>query len=198
MTPAEVAAAVAREVDQGVGAALAAADTPGVLVLQSVTARVGTLTSADATWQAELRFAVDPDHARTPTRTDEPALLPAVAALPVRAVSGVGPRWAGVLTAAGHDTVGALAAASPATVTGWVAEHGAAAAALVARARSCELAWPARPASARPVTVGEVMRGGPQVLGDPGPVAAAAWAACLTLVAALDLDAVGPVTVPRG
>ena len=207
MGPAELAGLVAREAEAGVAAALAATDAAGVLVLERVVGRVGTRPPRasgdqpddDPPWQAEFHLRHDPRAGLAATDIGEvPARL---AALPVRALRGVGPAWAERFAGHGIRSVGELAAASPTTVTAWTRTDGRAVLALVARARACTGEWPpvdrhdARSALVVATTDPADLEGVP-----PGSRAdaVALWGHCLRLAAALDDDVLAGIPVNGG
>ena len=197
MQPAELAGMLAREVDTGMAIALSSIDAAGVLAVDSVTARIGSTPEgaevdwADVTWQSEVVLHVvpgrlgSPGDQQAPTAPTVPEL---VAALPVRALLGVGAVRERDLEAAGVHTVGQLASRDSSAVVRWIRERPAYAAELAARARQLPASWPAEPG---PVVGGrsvmEVVRAGPDGLdGGDRVTAAALWESCLRLAACLD------------
>jgi hypothetical protein len=197
MDPAELAGMLAREVDAGIAIALSSVEAAGVLTLDRVTARIGAAPEGDdvdwsqVTWQSEVVLRIEPGRPR-PTGTDavaQGAAVPEiVAALPARALLGVGAVREAQLARAGIRTVGQLASLDSSAVGRLVSEQGAYAAELAARARQLPAVWP--PDAGQVVgsrSVLDVVRAGPERLGGTDRVTAAAvWEACLRLAACLD------------
>ncbi|KGN39539.1 hypothetical protein [Knoellia subterranea] len=200
MGPAELAALVAREADAGVAGALRAFDASGALEVEQVVGRIGSLPRSsttpweDVVWQAEVvmrptGLVRDPEVEESDASVDVPAVI---SRLPVAALRGVGPRWTALLSDRGVRTIGELASVGPSTLASWSRErNGGYAVQLVARARSCAGAWP-RVDRTDVRSIVEVSES------DPGDVAgwppgsradaAALWASCLRLRAAIDDD----------
>ena len=199
MEPAELAGMLAREVDTGIAIALSSIDAAGVLTVERITARIGAAPEgedvdwSEVTWQSEFVLRIEPGRAR-PAGADPlapGATLPdVVAALPVRALLGVGAVREAQLERVGVRTVGQLASLDSSAVGRLVADQGAYAAELAARARQLPAVWPSEPG--RVVggrSVLDVVRAGPERLDGGDRVAAAAvWEACLRLTACLDAD----------
>ena len=202
MGPAELAALVAREADAGVAGALRAVDAAGVLTVERVVGRIGSRPATDTTpwedvvWQAEV--VMRPSglvREQSPVPGQGPAPDPGgvgglVATLSVRALRGVGARWAALLSERGIESIGDLASTTPATLAAWSRERdGGYAVQLVARARTCVGPWPSvDPHDTRSVL--EVSESDPgDVTGWPPGSRAEAhllWACCLRLRAAVD------------
>ncbi|KRE60467.1 hypothetical protein [Nostocoides sp. Soil756] len=199
MEPAELAGLLAREADAGVAGAMAAVESARVITLDHVVARVGAVPGGgepawdEVAWQAELHFRAGGAQGPPPAGTSEEVLsrVPAaVAALPVRAVAGVGEGWAERFAGLGVRTVGELAAAAPGVVAAWADELGVEVLRLVARARACAVALPPPEAADRDRRVVDVARTAPD-----GIRGAALWAVCVTLLGSLDEGAVAGMTV---
>jgi predicted flap endonuclease-1-like 5' DNA nuclease len=208
--PAELAALVAREVDEGVASALTALDAGGALVLETVIARVaapgdhaapaGKPVRWDAvTWAAEMVLRVDPSSAqRRQGERAEPRVPTVIAALPVGAVRGVGPAWAGRLTSAGVTTVGALATAGPAQVSAWAHHWGSDALALAARARGCAVTLPESAATlGAGHSVLDLARSDPAGLPGDRLERVALWQAATTLAGGIDATVLGGIPAPE-
>lgn len=197
MEPSELAGLLAREVDTGIAIALSSVEAAGVLTVDSITARIGAAPEGEdvdwsqVTWQSEVVLHIEPGRARPAGAgpVAQGAAVPdIVAALPVRALLGVGFVREAQLARAGIRTVGQLASLDSSAVARWMAEQGSYAAELAARARQLPAVWP--PDSGRVVgsrSVLDVVRAGPERLDGGDRVAAAAvWEACLRLAACLD------------
>lgn len=153
-----LAVLLARELDAGVGAALAISD--GVLVLDHVVARVGRSESGAGAWEGEVvlrpgQRTAAPGGSAGP---GVPSLPAAVAALPVLRVEGVGPRWAKALVRAGLTDVGALAGAGADLLHELVEATGSRLPlAFAARARACAVALDEVPAALTQLSMREVL-----------------------------------------
>lgn len=211
MQPAQLAALLARETQEGVAGALSAIDSPRLLVLERITARVAGVPEEGAgtgtgspdppdwsaiTWQAQAQFRVDPTARAQP---EGPVLLPVLAALPVRALHGAGEVWAPRLADAGLQSLGDLATASSLTLVKLITRYGRHAAVLAARAQACSLPWvPSLTATATANagrTVLAVAKDRPESLaGDPDD-RMSLWMLCVQLTAAVDGAVLGRLDV---
>ena len=197
--PAELAALVAREVDEGVASALSALDAGGALVLDSIVARVAAPAAGararswdDVTWAAEMVLRVDPAGARARVVADggvhaQPRIPRIIAALPVSAIRGIGTHWTARLTRESVTTIGALATLGPARLTTWSAAWGSDALALAARARGCAVSLPRSLVTlAADRSILDLARTDPTTLPGDSLERTALWQAALTLTAAID------------
>lgn len=199
MEPAELAGLLAREADAGVAGAMAAVEAARVITLDHVVARVGAVPGGgdpewdEVAWQAELHFRAGGEQGPPSAGTSPPevARVPAVvAALPVRAVAGVGAGWAERFAGLGVRTVGELAAVAPAAVAAWAGELGVDVVRLVARARGCAVVVPEPVPGDAGRRVVDVARAAPDGIRE-----AALWAVCVTLLGSLDEGALAGITV---
>ncbi len=196
MEPSDLAGMLAREVEAGIVAALASVEAAGILDVDTIVARVGSHPESEAvdwsrvTWQSEYVLRVRRDAARGVAQDDGTMTLPRiVAALPVRALVGVGKHWERVLTAAGMDTVGKLAAMDSGAVHRWIARGDGHVATLAGRARALPTRWPETvPPSLARYSVLHMLENPP----DPGAgvrgEVLAAWEYCLALAAGIDRE----------
>ena len=197
--PAELAGLVAREVDEGVASALSALDAGGALVLDSIVARVAAPAAGararswdDVTWAAEMVLRVDPAGARSRAVADggvhaQPRIPRIIAALPVSAIRGIGPRWTARLTRGSVTTIGALATLGPAQLTTWSAAWGSDSLTLAARARGCAFTLPDDLVTlAADRSILDLARTDPTTLPGDSLERTALWQAALTLTAAID------------
>ncbi|MFV0374148.1 hypothetical protein [Microbacterium sp.] len=199
MQPTQAAALVAREADIGVASALSAVDAAGILVVDEVIARVAHVPEGqkatpleDIVWQAEV--VMSPTGAGrdgSPTRVPPLAMPKLLAALPVRALRGVGATWSARLVEAGLAQIGDLAIARPAALLDLARRYGNGVLELAGRARGLAAPWPELPATAP--TWGSVVRiaeEGPAALGErtgiDAVLAHAVWDRCVATLSAVD------------
>lgn len=212
MQPAELAALLARETEDGLTGALAAIDSPGLLVVEAITARVGTVAEPEpdeaepeepgppdwskVTWQAETHFRVEPHPAARPGAL---VLLPVLAGLHIAAVRGAGEVWGARLTRAGLLQVGDLATLSSHHLVELIAAHGTHVAVLAGRAQGCSVIWEepwtelCHSRLLADTTVLAVALGAPEDLGGSVDEQFGLWQLCLRLTAALDASVLNDI-----
>lgn len=199
MEPSELAGMLAREVDAGVAIALGAIDSAGVLEVDRVVARVGSAPEgadvdwAELTWQAEVVMHVVPGRVAANVKGPGHASLTvpeAIAALPVRALLGVGPIRDRFLASIGIRTVGQVASLDSGAVARWAGADGRYAIEIVGRARALPSGWP--PEISRVVgsrSILDVALVGPEGLdGGDKAISGIAWEACVRLLGCIELD----------
>ncbi len=199
MDVSELAALVAREADLGVAAALSAVDAAGVLSVDRVIARVGSVPPDGATslddvaWQAEvvMRPSDRPEESIAPD-----ALPKRLAELPVAALRGVGDIWGPRFVRAGLSRVGDLALADRSALAPLVAAYGTTVLDLAGRARTLVGPWPTLPpAAAGWGSVLDIARGDPAGLPTDRVLALSVWNRCLSALSALDSEALAGISL---
>ena len=186
-----LAVLLARELEAGVGAALAVGE--GVLLLDHVVARIGRPDEGAGSWEGEivLRPGSRTGRAAVPADPVARSIPPTVASLPVLRVDGVGARWARVLRAAGLHDVGTLAGAGADALHELVAATGSRVPlTLAARARGCAVALDEVPESLAGLSMRTVLLQPPARThlrtGAALVTCVAVWDAVSTLTAQLD------------
>lgn len=214
--PSQVAALLGREIDAGFAAALADVGGSRAVVVDRIVARVAGLPDdasptdppaepdwAAIRWQAEVTMhptgaaAVGGPSEGDPATTPDPGtgdeLRRRIAALPTRAVSGIGSHWERTLAGWGHHTVGDLATADVGEVVRTAGTRAYLVLPLLSRARDLVTVWPPLPKATSGHTVAAV------AMTDPAPDTPAMHALrahCLRIVAALDSDVAARLVLP--
>lgn len=199
MEPAELAGMLVREVDAGIAVALTSIDAAGVLTVDRVTARIGSAPEDadvdwdEVTWQSEVVMHVQPGRGSAAQKDPEQASLTVpevVAALPVRAMLGVGPVRDKFLASIGIRSVGQVASLDSAAIAQWVAQDGRYALEIVGRARALPAAWPEgiTPVVGSRSVLAVVVAGPDRLDGGDRAAAASIWEVCLRLAGCLELD----------
>lgn len=202
MEPADLAGLLAREVEAGVVAALHSVDAADILEVDTIVARVGAGPDDDedvdwsrVPWQSEYVLRIKRDTARGASSDGQGMALPdIVAALPVRALIGVGAYWEPVLKEAGIDTVGQLAALDSVAARQWIERGGGHMAAVIGRARALPRQWPnAVPSMLAGHSVRHMLEQPPDT--DARGEMLAIWEYCMALAAGIDHDVLSQLPI---
>lgn len=206
MEPQQLAALLGTEVDTGFAAALSRLGASGALVVDTIRTRVGAVPNettdqvdwSTIPWLADVtmtpRSPLPASVATDPDLPDDPADVRGhLAALPVSAIRGVGTAWATRLRSWGISQIGDLADADPSALMDRAERRRPALVVLIARARRALAPWPLDLPAGNGRSLAALATSRPE-RGDVSGFILREH--CMGLLAVLDLDVAGEVSVP--